>query len=246
MPGCWGWGRKIEGGVWLECRNGEMCMGVCVYAPVNEKEMKGKMKLEKFWEDLGQVLKKFENVGRVFLLGDMNARVGSTEIGGVVGKYGVDRVNENGHYFVDICAERGLFLSNTFFQYKMIHRYTWSRGNERSLIAYIAVNNRLRWEVEDAKVVRGIFSGSDHFAVVAKIRRWEFKGNGKKEGESRELASERLRNSENSLRYGRKVEELLNRARVGMEDNGCVNEVFETFKRSLIQAAEEVVGYKKL
>ncbi len=43
--------------------------------------MKGKMKLEKFWEDLGQVLKKFENVRRIFLLGDMNASVGSTEIG---------------------------------------------------------------------------------------------------------------------------------------------------------------------
>ncbi len=66
------------------------CAWVCVYAPVNEKEMKGRMKLEKFWEDLGQLLKKFENVRRVFLLGDMNARVGSTKIRGVVGKYGVD------------------------------------------------------------------------------------------------------------------------------------------------------------
>ncbi len=59
----------------------------------------------------------------------MNARVG-----GVVGKYGVDGVNGNRNYLVDICVERGLFLSNTFFQHKMIHRYTWVRGNERSLI----------------------------------------------------------------------------------------------------------------
>ncbi len=50
----------------------------------------------------------------VFLLGDMNARVGNTEIAEVVGKYGVEGVNENGQYLVDICAERGLFLSNTF------------------------------------------------------------------------------------------------------------------------------------
>ncbi len=66
----------------------------------------------------------------------------------------------------------------------------------------------------------------------------------KKEGERRELASERLRNSEDSQRYGRKVEELLSRARVGMADNACVSEDFETFKRSLIQATEEIVGYK--
>ncbi len=65
---------------------------------------------------------------------------------------------------MDICAERGSFLSNTF-QHKMIHRYTWARGNERSLIDYITVDNRLRREVEDTKVVRRLFSDSDHFAV---------------------------------------------------------------------------------
>ncbi len=71
---------------------------------------------------------------------------------------------------VDICAERGLFLSNTFLQHKMIHRYIWARGDDRSLIDYIAVDNRLRREVEDAKVVKGLFSNSDHFAAVAKVR----------------------------------------------------------------------------
>ncbi len=82
--------------VWMTGKIGMVkCAWVCVYAPVNEKGMKGKLKLEKFWEDLGQLLKKFENVRRVLLLGDMNVRVGSTEIGVVVGKYGVDGVNEN-------------------------------------------------------------------------------------------------------------------------------------------------------
>ncbi len=82
---------------------------------------------------------------------------------------------------------------------------TWARrgegGGARSLIDYIAVDNRLRREMEDCKVVRGLFSDSDHFAVVAKVRmreRWEFKGNGRKEGERRELVSERLRNKEDN------------------------------------------------
>ncbi len=122
-------------------------------------------------------------------------------------------VNENGQYLVDICAEKGLFLANTFLQHKMIHRYTWARGNERSLIDYIAVDKRLKKGMEDTKMVRGIlFSGSDHFAVVVKVRmreRLEFKESGQKEGERRELASERLRNSEASQRYERKVEDFL-------------------------------------
>ncbi len=67
---------------------------------------------------------------------------------------------------------------------------------ERSLINYIAIHNWLRREVEDTKVIRGLFNDSDHFAVVAKVRmreRWESKGKGGREGERKDLASERLR-----------------------------------------------------
>ncbi len=78
-------------------------------------------------------------------------------------------VNDSGQHLVDICAERGLFISNTFFQHKMIHRYIWARGGNRSLISYIAVDNRSRREVEDAKVVSGLFCDSNNFAGVAKV-----------------------------------------------------------------------------
>ncbi len=69
-----------------------------MYAPVCEKGVKSKAKIEKFWEDLAQLQKKFDNVRRIFLLGDMNAQVGGTETGGVVGGYGVEGVNENGQH----------------------------------------------------------------------------------------------------------------------------------------------------
>ncbi len=48
-------------------------------------------------------------------------------------------VKENGEHLVDVCAERGSFLSNTFFQHKMIHRYSWRRredgGEELSIFS---------------------------------------------------------------------------------------------------------------
>ncbi len=54
---------------------------------------------------------------------------------------GVEGANENGEHLVDVCAERGLFLANTFFRHKMIHRYTGRRREdgeeEKSLIDYI-------------------------------------------------------------------------------------------------------------
>ncbi len=33
----------------------------------------------------------------------MNGRVGSSKLAGVVGKWGVDGVNENGEHLVDVC-----------------------------------------------------------------------------------------------------------------------------------------------
>ncbi len=45
-----------------------------------------------------------------FVLGEVDAKVGNTEIGDEVEKYGVDGANENGQYLVDVCAEKGMFL----------------------------------------------------------------------------------------------------------------------------------------
>ena len=51
------------------------------------------------------------------------------------------------------------------------------------MIEYIAVDEKLRNGLFDAKAVRGIFEGSDHNIVLAKIKikgRWEYsRKNGK-------------------------------------------------------------------
>ncbi len=118
---------------------------------------------------------------------------------GIVGKWRVEGVNENGEDLVNVCAERGLFLAITFFQHKMVCRYTWrrrdDRGNQKSLIDYKAVDERLKRDVHDAKVVRGMLEEIDHYAVVVEITvrdKWEFcRKNGKKK-RSKVLAKERL------------------------------------------------------
>ncbi|KAK3895818.1 hypothetical protein Pcinc_000434 [Petrolisthes cinctipes] len=102
-----------------------------------------------FWEELNACLRKIDNGRRVVMMGDMYGKKGGEEVGSIVGKWGVEGVNEKGEYLVDVCAERGLFLANTFFQHKMIHRYTWKRkderGEQKSLIDYyVAVDERLR------------------------------------------------------------------------------------------------------
>ncbi len=163
---------------------------VCVYAPVNSSNGRGKEEMRKFWNDVNECLRSFERGNRIVLMGDMNGRVGRNEIAGVVGKWGLDGINEIGKHVVDVCAERGLFLANPFFQHRLVHRYTWRRIDERdeqkSLMDYTAVDERIKKDVLDARVMRGLFDGSDHYAVVAKIQirgRWEYSKKCKSKGD---------------------------------------------------------------
>lgn len=79
------------------------------------------------------------------MLGDVYKMAGS-----VVRRWGVEGVD--GQCLVDVCTERWLFLVNTF-QHRMIHRYIWRRGSERSCIVCIAKDHRLKRDVLNAKVV---------------------------------------------------------------------------------------------
>ncbi|KAK3885416.1 hypothetical protein Pcinc_010362 [Petrolisthes cinctipes] len=98
-------------------------------------------------------LDSFDKSERVFLIGDMNGKVGDRKVDGVVGGWGVQsEVDGNGSALVDLSVGRRLMVTNTFFQHKGIHRYTWRvewrRDSEvveqNALIDYVCVDERVR------------------------------------------------------------------------------------------------------
>lgn len=56
------------------------------------------------------------------LLRDMNRGIENSEVVGIGGKWGVDRVYKNGEHLMDISAKRSLVLANTIFQHRLINR----------------------------------------------------------------------------------------------------------------------------
>ena len=50
------------------------------------------------------------------IIGDMNARVGNSEVESVVGKFGVSGANENGRKLIELCTEKRLNVGNTFLR----------------------------------------------------------------------------------------------------------------------------------
>ena len=84
-----------------------------VYAPTsNAKEAK----FERFYEDLQDLLELTPKKDVFFIIGDWNAKVGSQEIPGVTGKFGLGVQNEAGQRLTEFCQENTLVLANTLFQ----------------------------------------------------------------------------------------------------------------------------------
>ena len=52
----------------------------------------------------------------LFIIGDWNAKVGSQETPGVIGKFGLGVWNEAGQRIIEFCQENTLVIANTFFQ----------------------------------------------------------------------------------------------------------------------------------
>ena len=57
-----------------------------VYAPISNSE---EAEVEQFYEDLQDLLELASKKGVLFIIGDWNAKVGSQEIPGVTGKFGL-------------------------------------------------------------------------------------------------------------------------------------------------------------
>ena len=104
--------------------------------------------------------------------GDWNAKVGSQEIPGITGKFGLEVQNEAGQRQTEFCQENPLVLANTLFQQHKRRLYTWTSpdGQYQNQIDYILCSQRWRSSIQSAKARPGANCGSDHELLIAKFR----------------------------------------------------------------------------
>ena len=105
-----------------------------VYAPTtNAKEPE----VERFDDDLKDLLKltpKKQTKNVLFIIGDWKAKVGSQEIPGVTGKFGLGVQNEAGQRLTEFCQENALVIANTLFQQCKWRLYTWTSPDRWSTL----------------------------------------------------------------------------------------------------------------
>ena len=88
-------------------------MVIQVYAPTSNAE---EAEVERFYEDLQDLLELTPEKDVLFIIGDWNAKVESQESPGVTDRFGLGVRNEAGQRLTEFCQENPLVIANTLFQ----------------------------------------------------------------------------------------------------------------------------------
>ena len=101
-----------------------------VYAPTSNAE---EAEVERFYEDLQDLLELTPKKDVLFIIEDWNAKVGSQETAGVTGKFGLGIWTEAGQRLIEFCQENALVIANTLFQQNKRSLHTWTSPNGKYL-----------------------------------------------------------------------------------------------------------------
>ena len=125
-----------------------------VYAPTSNAE---EAEVEQFYEDLQDLLELTHKKDVLFIIWDWNAKVGSQEIPGVTGKFGLGVQNGAGKRLIEFCQENARVIANTLFQQHKRRPYTWTSpdGQYQNQTDYILCSQRWRCSIQSAKIRPG-------------------------------------------------------------------------------------------
>jgi len=139
-----------------------------VYAPTTNAE---EAETEQFYEDLQDLLELTPPKDVFFIIGDCNAKVGSQEIPGVTGKFGLGVQNEAGKRLRVLPREYTGDSKHPLptAQEKILHMDI-TRLIKYNQMDYILCSQRWRSSTQSAKTRRGADCGSDHELLIAKFR----------------------------------------------------------------------------
>ena len=77
--------------------------------------------VEWFYEDPQDLLELTPKKDVLFIIGDWNAKVGSQETSGVIGKFGLGIWNAAGQRLIEFCQENTVVIANNTTQEKTLH-----------------------------------------------------------------------------------------------------------------------------
>ena len=218
---------------------------VSVYAPTFRASVEQK---EQFFSDIQAKLDDVNKHDVLLLVGDFNARVGSSvrceedpAWDGVRGLYGMGKMNEAGEALLS-CALNEMAIMNAYFQKKMSHKNTWQHPGSKKwhCIDYVIMRKNQRRLCNDVFVMRSAECWTDHKLLKAKLM---LRGppKPKKPVKRKRFAVSRLSDEKTREQYRKCVEEA-GSGEWCSEAGG--NRKQELFRDGLRSSAEKCLGWE--
>jgi hypothetical protein len=142
------------------------CLIIRVYAPVEGN----KQETEDLYKQLQDCINTAGKNDYVVAAGDLNARTGNLTVPELIGHNGEIKLNGNGKCLRDWCTFNNLRITNTFFNHKDIHKYTWEARGTKSIIDHIIANEKIWPKVMEIRVYRRAEIDTDHYFLISKIK----------------------------------------------------------------------------
>jgi hypothetical protein len=109
------------------------------------------------------------------LLGDFNAKVGREEIfKPTIGNESLHEIsNDNGVRIVNFATSKNLIVKSTMFPHRNIYKFTWTSpdGKTHNQIVHVLIDRRRHSSILDVRSFRAADCDTDHYLVVAKVRK---------------------------------------------------------------------------
>ena len=142
---------------------------ISAYAPQVGLGESAKMQ---FWEDLDDIVGSVPASEKLFIGGDLNGHIGTTNEGfeEVHGGFGYGDKNQEGEDILNFAIAYDLIVANTFFRKRESHLVTYHSGQHSSQIDFVLTRKADRRACLDCKVIPGECIVQQHKLVVADFR----------------------------------------------------------------------------
>lgn len=160
--------------------DGNAVQVICCYAPTLQRSTNNPAEARTFYSSLRNAVKSVAKRDEVWILGDLNAKVGSAAPGthGPVGCFSKHlHSNANGERLIEFCEDNDLILCNTQFKHQMKHRSTWFSDGlthpdgkpVRNMIDFVMMRRSKSVKLVNARSYGGFTTRSDHHPVIAEF-----------------------------------------------------------------------------
>ena len=116
--------------------------------------------VERFYEDLQELLEVIPKEDVLFIIGGWNAKVGNQKTPGVTGKFVLGVQNEEVQRLIEFCQENALVIANSLFQHKRrLYTSTSPDGRHQNQMDFNLCSQRWRSSIQSAKTRPGADCG---------------------------------------------------------------------------------------